>query len=128
MKQTPDKNVLTFIQEFKATTGKTETEQNILVNLFTKRYCYYFANMLQTAFLRGELYWDSQKDHIVWLDTTGHYYDINGIYQPSQTAMIPISYIGNSILDFKHVPGQAYNATEQEIASWILNYQKGKHE
>lgn len=124
-KQTGNKNVLQFIQNFLNETTHTKAEQQILKDLFTKKYCYYFAKILQDAFSRGSLYWITEKDHIVWKDTSGILYDINGIFelQDKTKPVIPIFCLGEGILDFKHVPGNKYNATDQEIADWIITYQ-----
>ena len=72
---------------------------------FRAGYCYYFALMLNKAFGRGCLCWTAPFSHIVWMDTDGTPYDIEGVHSGENEYYIPIEYLGESIQSFMHVPG-----------------------
>lgn len=74
--------------------------------LFKEGYCYYFAQMLQTAFHRGNLYYAHPLDHIIWLDATRALaYDIDGVNQDWEY-LIPVKLLGDYVIDFLHIPGR----------------------
>lgn len=80
---------------------------------FRAGYCYYFAVMLQNAFNRGEICWAAPLGHIVWVDTNGVPYDVEGVNNSECDYYIPISYLRAAINDFKHVPGVEFRASKE---------------
>ena len=125
-----DETVLRFIFDFlnlqtpmySITNPTTTDPADILYNQFATGYCYYFAHMLKIAFQRGEICWAAPLGHIVWMDTNNVAYDISGCNDSECQYYIPTSMLGDMIKDFTHVPGDEYNASEQEIASVIVTY------
>lgn len=83
--------------------------------------------MLQLAFQRGEICWAAPFGHIVWVDNNDVAYDISGCNESECQYYIPICMLGDMVKDFTHVPGDAYNASEQEIASVIVKWEKIIH-
>lgn len=96
-----DLNVLEFIKNFRTSNSIRE---EVLEDTFMRGYCYYFANILKTAFERGYIAVTAPYGHIVWVDNEIGF-DINGISTSSGT-FIPIEHLGRHISDFKHVPGE----------------------
>ena len=108
--------ILRFIANFSHHVKyKHDDAVKILTDLFTEGYCYYFAIILQTAFPGGEILWAAPNDHMVY-KYQGQYYDITGIYEDIAFSFIPVEKMGDCLLDFKHIPGNHYNASEQELA------------
>lgn len=104
-----DKNpVLIFINKFYNHNGNSEEAQEILRRQFHAGYCYYFAHILKTAFNRGEVCWCSGLGHMVWVDTDGTPYDIEGINNSECEYYIPEKYLGDYIEDFKHIKDEGY--------------------
>jgi hypothetical protein len=129
-----DKIVLRFIFNFlnlqtpmNNNNNTTTSPADIIYKQFASGYCYYFAHMLQLAFKRGEICWAAPLGHIVWVDTNNVAYDISGCNESECQYYIPISMLGDMIKDFTHVPGDAYNASEQEIASVIVKWEEMLH-
>lgn len=118
-----DSRVLTFIAEFLTATGADLRNMETIRQLFCAGYCYYFAQILKDAFPGGEVSWTAPFGHIVYV-YQGIPYDIEGVYQGEATDMIPIVYLARAIDDFRHIPDVAYNATEQELAKIMLDYQE----
>ena len=109
--------VLEFIDNFKNHSGiPYEIER-----LFRSGYCYYFAYILKNAFNRGEVCWCAPLGHIVWMDTDGVPYDIEGINNSECLEYIPIKYMGDAINDFKRTD-KSFNASENDIIQIIKNY------
>lgn len=127
-----DETVLHFIFDFlnlqtpiySITNPTTTDPADILYNQFANGYCYYFAHMLKIAFQRGEICWAAPLGHIVWMDTNNVAYDISGCNDSECQYYIPTSMLGDMIKDFTHVPGDEYNASEQEIASVIIKWEE----
>lgn len=69
--KTKKEKVLFFIEDFK----KFE-ENNVLLNTFTKGYCYYFALILHSRFGGNILYYKKEGHFITKIGN--FYYDING--------------------------------------------------
>lgn len=103
------------------------TASDIIYNQFASGYCYYFAQMLKTAFHRGEICWAAPFGHIVWVDDNEVAYDISGCNDSECKYYVPIFMLGNMIKDFMHVPNDAYNASEQEIANAVLEWDNVVH-
>ena len=57
---------------------------------------------------------------MIYYDNTP--YDISGVYDGEAETFIPEHYLGDAAKDFKHVPDDTYNATEQEIAQIMKQY------
>ena len=111
MKEVPEssREVLLFIANFMyhgTPDVLMEDSAEAIRSTFRAGYCYYFAEMLKTAFNRGCVCWAAPFSHIVWCDTTGVPYDIEGVYLGEADYLIPISYIEDSLWSFKHIPGQ----------------------
>lgn len=55
-------------------------EQDTIRSFFRAGYCYYFANLLKTAFGRGIICQAEPFGYMVWVDEDGCAYDVNGPY------------------------------------------------
>lgn len=81
-----------------------------ITHLFCNGYCYYFANMLKTAF-GGRICWPQDRGHIVWVDCdedcsvnelqNAIAYDITGVFQDYKR-LWPVEYLGETIAGFIH--------------------------
>ena len=118
-----DKDVLEFIDTFMSNVANVN-EQEVLRKTFRAGYCYYFAHMLKKAFGRGKVCWAAPFGHMVWVDTDGTPYDVEGVYYGEAQWFIPESYLGDCIWDFMHVPNKTYNATQKDLDSIIEKYKK----
>lgn len=122
-----DKKVLQFIAEI-----LYNSVPNIGLDLsceavrFTFRagYCYYFALMLKEAFQRGEICQTYPYSHVVWVDTDGTPYDIEGINESPCSEYIPIHYLGEAVVNFKHVPGEAFKLSNECVESIFTKYKE----
>lgn len=120
-----NKQVLKFIAEFmyKGTPDVSlEQSAETIYDTFAAGYCYYFAHMLELAFNRGKVCWAAPFGHFVWVDIDNTPYDISGVYDGEAETFIPERYLGDAVKDFKHVPDDAYNATDKEIAQIMERY------
>ena len=86
-----------------------------IANLFSNGYCYYFAKILQDAFPNGTICQCYPFGYIVYV-YDGIAYDIDGVSNSECEMCMPVSLLGEAIDDFRHIPNQEYNITEQEIA------------
>lgn len=118
-----DETILRFIADIITHNGCSEDKTEDVHSLFAAGYCYYFALMLQDAFPGGTICWAAPFGHIVY-QYHGLQYDIDGVYSGEAKTFIPISRLGNAIDDFRHIPGKAYNATEQELAKIQLEWEE----
>ena len=59
--------VIKFIDEITNFPDRDGKSGEQIDHLFSAGYCYYFANMLKTAF-GGQLCWAQDRGHIVWAD------------------------------------------------------------
>lgn len=119
--------ILQFIETFRRGAGSNPANQEIIRTLFRAGYCYYFAIMLKDAFPEGEICWAAPFGHIVFVYNDIPY-DIEGVYCGEAEDFIPIRYMGETINDFRHVPGITCNATEQQIAQIMVQYQEEKYQ
>ena len=90
-------------------------------SFFRAGYCYYFASMLKTAFERGDLFLTFPFGHVVWRDVDGRAYDVEGPYVPEDhecEELIPVSYLGDLIYDFMHVPGKEFTMGSKQFHEW----------
>lgn len=124
-----DDTVLKFIFDFlnmqyvPHDTKRSDIIVDGIYTQFANGYCYYFAQMLQTAFHRGEICWVAPFGHIVWLDDNNVAYDISGCNDSECQYYIPVFMLGDMLKDFLHIPDDDYNASEQEIANVILEWE-----
>lgn len=124
-----DNTVLKFIFDFlnmqyaPHDTRRSDTIVDGIYTQFANGYCYYFAQMLQTAFHRGEICWAAPFGHIVWLDDNNVAYDISGCNDSECQYYIPVFMLGDMLKDFLHIPDDNYNASDQEIANAILEWE-----
>lgn len=122
-----DPAVLEFITDFVSHAAADEAQYEILRSTFRAGYCYYFAHMLELAFNRGCVCWAAPFGHIVWVDTDGVPYDIEGVNFGEQEYHIPERYLGGHIRDFMRVPGsKPPGATEAEIKAIIEKYESDR--
>lgn len=120
MKQNKE-NVLTFIDNIYQ--GKEDIRR-----LFRCGYCFYFACILKEAFQRGEICWAAPFGHIVWKDIDDTAYDIEGEYCGEAFYFIPISYLGDLVEEFRHIPEKEYPiATREDLVSIITKYKEDNH-
>lgn len=118
-----DNIVLAFIYNFIHKEAHSDRECELIRSLFMNGYCYYFAHMLQLAFNRGFVYWCAPFGHFVWIDPcTGTPYDIEGVSTAESWYYIPEYYIEDGVKDFKHVPGEIFDASQEYIDSVIAKF------
>lgn len=122
--------ILRFIQDCK--TSVPECDSHSIEQFFANGYCYYFAMMLQSVFLHGEIVWLAPYAHIAWRDKqTGIVYDINGIYDVDASDVayvIPVEFaekVCNEFCTFcRHIPGRTCNLSSDDIRNicrlWCL--------
>ena len=122
-----------FIYEFLYKQNREEIAE-IIRKQFRSGYCWHFANILRDTFHRGELIWTAPFGHIVWYDNiTDKYYDIEGEYDPKKTDvlyMIPISYLGEHIREFMHIPNDGHvekTSTKQDLIDIVKKYCDDNH-
>lgn len=119
-----DEKVLAFIGNITDYHYPNSLKQDAVYELFSSGYCYYFAVLLKEAFGRGEVSWCAPYGHICWVDDNGHPYDIYGTCDSESTYYIPVSYIKDGLADFKHIPGEAFDASEEYIQDAIQRFER----
>lgn len=100
--ETYDKKVATFIADI---LFDSRNDNDSIRSFFKAGYCYYFANMLKSAFRRGTTCVAYPNGHIVWVDMDGRAYDIEGPYLPEENdceRFIPTERLGWLLDDFTH--------------------------
>lgn len=122
-----DKKVMGFIHDFVTLFGTLQPdESNIIAEVFSRGFCYYFAMMLKDAFGRGEIYMTRDDRHIVWV-WKNIAYDIGGVYNKYPKSanngnffngeLIPIALLPNYMESFKHVlPGCSRKGMDERDA------------
>lgn len=89
------------------------------VNKYTNGYCYFFAKMLQAAFQRGDVIILAPHSHLVWRDTDGKLYDINGEVSERDyedfECQIEEEYLEDALKDFLCRENYYNNTTWDEI-------------
>ena len=94
-----------------------------LRKLFTQGFCWQFAKMLQATFDRGTVCMAFPNGHMVWVDDDGTAYDIDGIDITECYYYIPEEYLGNQIINFKHIPHKwVIPATREEVLEIAKKY------
>lgn len=119
----PDKTVIQFITDA-ITSVDRKNSDDVLYDFFHAGYCYYFALILKEAFRRGQICWCAPYGHICWQDENGVGYDIGGICDSECDFYIPVSYIKEGLLDFLHIPGKVFNASQEYIDNAIEMFKK----
>jgi hypothetical protein len=114
-----NKQILYFIANFLYHCGVDADE--IIREQFRAGYCLHFAMILEKMFPGGEICWCAPYGHMVYMHD-GIPYDIEGINTSDCDYYIPISFIKDGIKDFMHVPGVAFNASEEYIKDAIERY------
>jgi len=109
-----DTRVLSFISDIELNGGTSDDTIETIYSLFATGYCYYFARMLEDAFPGGTVCWAAPFGHIIYLYKDIPY-DISGVYGGESEEFIPVSFLGDALDDFRHIPGQEYNATEKDL-------------
>ena len=95
--------VLNFINDIYD--SQPEENSEAIRHLFHCGYCYYFASMLKTAFGRGTICLAYPFGHIVWLDTDGIPYDIEGVTISEYEKLVDIDCLPELKHDFMHIRG-----------------------
>lgn len=117
------KEVLDFIFKFAWHNGHDEFAYEVIRSQFRAGYCYFFAEMLHTAFGRGTICWCAPYGHICWMDEDGIPYDIEGVCNSGCKYYIPVSYIQEGLVDYLHVPGKEFCASKRYILDAIHRYE-----
>lgn len=95
--------VMNFIDDIYA--SQPEENSEAIRELFHCGYCYYFANMLKIAFGRGTVCLAYPFGHVVWLDTDGIAYDIEGVSISEYEKLVDIDCMEELKYDFMHIRG-----------------------
>lgn len=118
-----NKNVMQFIEDFYDRLGENnESDKKSIRNQFMVGYCYYFAQILKSAFNRGNVCWVVGESHIVWVDTDGIAYDADGVFNKYDGSidnwyngsLIPENLIAPYMKTFKHVSSDEYSRSDHE--------------
>ena len=112
--------VLEFIAEITFFPNLDCTSDGCIDHLFLNGYCYYFAQILNTAFPGGTICWSVDRCHIVWLDGTDLEndiaYDITGVYEDYEE-LRPVLYLGTTLIDFLH-NGEKWKSNDEEFEKY----------
>lgn len=116
--------VLNFINRFSTFFNLWECEKSEeFRKLFRMGYCWHFAKMLQTTFNRGTVCVAFPLGHFVWLDSDGTAYDIDGFDISEHYYYIPEEYLGDELINFKHIPGKRIpDATKEDLLKIAREY------
>ena len=100
-----------------------ESSQHIhsIINHYTQGMCYWFAKILEDAYPGGTILVVMHRGHIVY-EYCGRFYDIRGEFIDKRAKMVPISYFGDFIDDFKH----CYKGGEATRKDIMDAYKKAK--
>lgn len=112
--------VIGFINDFLDYQGEAEAAQ-VLQDQFRTGYCCHFALMLKGIFDRGQVVWLAPYEQIGWQDDDGVVYTVGGVYQDDGEP-IPVSWLGDAIKDFAHIPGEHFGASNEYIQEVIRKY------
>lgn len=122
--------VIDFIKEFTDYNDADKSYNEEIRKIFREVYSYYFAHILKLAFNRGEVCWAAPFSHIVWKDTNGIFYDIDGIYSGNAYYFIPDFFIENAsnmkiskiVIDSFLNNGSNTNTSKKEFIKLIKFY------
>lgn len=118
-----DKDVLGFIAGLMSHFAADDAELELMISTFRAGYCWHFAHLLKDTFGRGEVCWAAPFGHFVWVDDSGVPYDAEGINFGEQLYNIPESYMGDTLDDFRHIPGKDYCSSASELTAIIRKYE-----
>ena len=112
--------VLQFINEITFFPNLDCNSDGCIDHLFSNGYCYYFAQILNTAFQGGTICWSVDRGHIVWLDGTDLQndiaYDITDVYEDYEE-LRPVSYLGTTLVDFLH-NNEKWKSNDEEFEKY----------
>lgn len=112
--------VLQFINEITFFPNLDCNSDGCIDHLFSNGYCYYFAQILNTAFQGGTICWSVDRGHIVWLDGTDLQndiaYDITDVYEDYEE-LHPVSYLGTTLVDFLH-NNEKWKSNDEEFEKY----------
>lgn len=112
--------VLQFINEITFFPNLDCNSDGCIDHLFSNGYCYYFAQILNTAFQGGTICWSVNRGHIVWLDGTDLQndiaYDITDVYEDYEE-LRPVSYLGTTLVDFLH-NNEKWKSNDEEFEKY----------
>ena len=123
-----DRGILQFISEilYHGAPHATNTDSaKTIRHLFQSGYCWYFAHMLDMAFkdLNGQVCLAAPFGHFVYVCNEVPY-DISGVYKGISNEFIPESFLGDTLLDFMHVPYKEFSVTKEQMDQIIEDYRK----
>lgn len=87
-------------------------------------YCWHFAHILKAVFGRGDVCWAYPLGHMIWVDTNGNPYDIEGLFYGESDYFISEEFLGKGIADFQRIPNKIFDASEEYVKSVRENYIK----
>lgn len=114
-----NKDVSDFINWFYETASQDNCNCDNLRTLFMNGACYYFAVILKTAFNRGEICWCYPLSHICWVDIDGTPWDIERVCISEYEDLIPVSFMGDILFDFMHVPNKEAKDVSKEAGEKV---------
>lgn len=112
--------VIGFINDFLGYQEDAEAA-HVLQSQFRSGYGYHFALLLKGLFDRGQVVWLAPYEQIGWQDDDGVIYTIGGVYQDDGEP-IPVSWLGEAIKDFAHIPGEHFGASGEYVHEIIQKY------
>lgn len=104
--------------------SKDDVEAEVMANIFSNGYCWYFANIMQNYYKRGSICLAAPFGHIVWMDSDGTPYDVYGVHEGECIYYIPEEYLGDTVEDFMHVPGRTKSASQEDVVRIMETYEK----
>ena len=113
-----NKTIVKFIDDF-----NNHAKDNTFKS-YKQGYCWHFAHMLNNLFV-GEVCWCAPFSHFIFV-SEGVGYDIDGVYYGEADYLIPESWLGNLVDDFKQIESISANATKEQINDVIFRYKKSK--
>lgn len=123
MRSDVNEKIIEFIGNFYKSNDKSHEECEVIRKQFRSGYCYHFAVILNDLFPGGEICIAAPFGHIVYVYETIPY-DVEGIYDGEAIDLIPISFLGDRITNFKHIPGEHVEETLNDVVNTIKSYRK----
>lgn len=123
MRSNVNEKIIEFIGNFYKSNDKSHEECEVIRKQFRNGYCYHFAVILRDLFPGGEMCIAAPFGHIVYVYENIPY-DVEGVYDGEATDFIPISFLGDRITNFKHIPGEYVKETVDDVANTIKAYRK----
>lgn len=123
MRSNVNEKIIEFIGNFYKSNDKSHEECEVIRKQFRNGYCYHFAVILKDLFPGGEICVAAPFGHIVYVYENIPY-DVEGVYDGEATDLIPISFLGDRIKNFKHIPGEHVEETLNDVVNTIKSYRK----